>query len=26
MVDICPSCESDLVEGKCVVCQTDKEE
>ena len=24
--EICPSCESDLVEGKCIVCKTDKEE
>ena len=24
MVEICPSCESDLVDGKCIICSTDK--
>ena len=24
--EICPSCESDLVDGKCVICQTSEEE
>ncbi len=24
--EICSSCESDLVDGKCVICQTSEEE